>query len=258
VGRIIHLLSLVAVIAIPALGWFAADWSGGTTLVVYWFETLAGCVLISARILLHRRWAPTRGHFKYQAPSSDRRSSQTASFLSGFSVTSFAFCAAHALFLAAVLLLLPLDHNEEIAQVDWRSVRFGCLTVLAFLGLDFLVDLISLRRWPFWDIEQLANQGLGRIVVVHLTLIFGFIGIAATDAPDALFGIFVALKTLSALSWALPLWAPKTPPNWLSRMMNRVPGVRPGESFEESWAKDQAAETKRRAQNEQTWVRGRR
>ncbi len=254
-SRFVHLLSLVAVIAIPAVGWFAADWSGGTTLVVYWFETVAGCLLISARILLHRRWTPTQGHFRYQAPSTDRRSSQSASFLTAFTITSFVFCAVHALFLAAVLFLLPLDHNVGIAQVDWRSVCFGSLAVLAFLCLDFLVDLIGLRRWPFWDIEQLANQGLGRIVVVHLTLIVGFIGIAATGAPDALFGVFVALKTLAALSWALPQWEPKRPPGWLSRMMNRVPSVRPGVSFEEFWAKDQAAERARRETNEQPWVR---
>ena len=41
-----------------------------------------------------------------------------------------------------------------------------------------------------------ANQGISRVAVVHLTLIVGMAGIALTDAPEALFGVFVVLKTL--------------------------------------------------------------
>jgi Family of unknown function (DUF6498) len=53
VTRIVHLLTLLAVNAIPAAGWFAAGWSAGTTLVVYWFETVAACAFVSARIFAH-------------------------------------------------------------------------------------------------------------------------------------------------------------------------------------------------------------
>jgi uncharacterized protein DUF6498 len=254
VTRIIHLLALLAVVAVPVVGWFAEGWSGGTTLVVYWFETVAACVFISARVLLHRRWAPRQGHFRYRAAVANRRGTQTSSFLAGFAVTSFGFCAAHAVFLCAILLLLRDDGKGELAHVDWRTAGFGCLVVLAFLVLDFAVDLVKLRRWSFSRIEQLAQRGLSRIVVIHLTLIFGLIGIAVTDAPDALFGIFVVLKTLAALSTALPQWEPTVAPGWLSRTMNRVP-VRPGARFEDSWTKGLEAESSRRERNERPWVR---
>jgi cytochrome b561 len=42
VTRIVHLLTLVAVNAVPAAGWFIEDWSARTTLLVYWFENVAG------------------------------------------------------------------------------------------------------------------------------------------------------------------------------------------------------------------------
>ncbi|MGB3481010.1 MAG: DUF6498-containing protein [Mycobacterium sp.] len=246
-------MTLLGVIAVPALGWFIADWSGATTLAVYWFETVAGCLFIAARILLHRRWNPRRGHFDYNAANTNRLSGQSMSFLSGFLLVSLAFSAAHGLFLGAILFLL--NHNDvgELAHIDWGSVGIACLSVLAFLAVDFLVDLSTLGTWSFWQMEQTGNHALSRVIVVHLTLLLGFLGVALTGAADAFFGVFVALKSMAALSHVVPQWDPATAPKWLSGVMNRVPNVRPGETFEDFWAKDRAAETSRRAKNEQPW-----
>jgi hypothetical protein len=256
VTRIINLLTLLAVNAVPAAGWFVEDWSAGTTLTVYWFENVAVCLFVSARIIAHQRWTPRRGHFRYQAPNAQRRSSQ-ASFVTGFLVTSLVFSAAHGVFLGAILFLLDHNGQTDLAGVDWRSAGIGCLYMLVFLAIDFVADLFGLRQWSFWQIEQTANRSLGRIVVVHLTLIFGMFAAAFTDF-SALFGVFVVLKTLNALSTALPQWEPATAPTWLSRAMNRLPNVRPGERFEDQWVKDRADEAERRAGNERPWTAARR
>ena len=254
--RIVHLLTLLAVNAVPAAGWFAGGWSAGTTLIVYWFETVAACLFVAARILAHRRWSPRRGHFRYQAPKSDRPRSQS-SFLQGFLVTSLVFSAAHGLFLGVILFVLDHNGQGDLAGVDWRSVKLGSLCILVALAIDFGVDLLGLRRWSFWQIEQTANRSLGRVVVVHLTLVLGMFAAAMTDAT-ALFGVFVVLKTLYSLSMALPQWEPATAPEWLSRLMNRFPSVRPGERFEDAWAKDRADEVERRERNEEPWTGARR
>jgi hypothetical protein len=251
VPRIAHLLFALAVIAVPAVGWFAADWSGATTLAVYWFETLAGCLFIAARVLVHRRWVPCRGHFSYAAPAAERRTSRRQSFLMGFATTSLAFCTVHAVFLVVIFSVLRRTGSAAMTQIDWHSVAFGCLSVSLFLALEFALDLLTLRRWSFRQIEMLAQRGLSRIVVVHATLVAGFIGIALTDAPDALFGVFVVLKSLAALSAAVPQWEPATAPRALSRVMNRIPNVRHGPSFEESWARERVDESARRSENEQ-------
>lgn len=253
----LHVLALLGAIGVPVFGWFVADWSGLTTLVLYWFETVAVCAFVIARIALHRRWTPLRGHFRYQAPSGRRDSAHRTSFLAGFAVTSLVFCAAHGLFLGAVLFVLQHNGHRGFAEVNWHSVGFGCLSVLLFLALDYLMDLSTLRQWSFGDIETAANQGLSRVIVVHLTLILGFLGIAMTGAPDALFGVFVVLKSMSALSYAVPQWQPAAPPKWLSRIMNRVPNVHPGKRFEEFWADDVAQEKTRRSSNELPWSGGR-
>lgn len=255
--RFVHPLALLGVIAVPILGWFVEDWSGATTLAVYWFETVATSALIVARIVLHRRWSPRRGHFRYRAPSTKGRTTQSNSFLSGFALVAFAFSGAHALFLGIILFLLHRNDADRFAEIDWRSVGFGCLSVAVLLGFDFLVDLRTLRRWSFWQIETTANRALGRVVVVHLTLIFGLLAIAVTGVPNSFFGVFVVLKSMAALSAVLPQWEPATPPAWFAALMNRLPNVHPGKRFEEFWAEDRADETERRERNEEPWVRSR-
>ncbi|KUI34311.1 hypothetical protein AU195_19420 [Mycobacterium sp. IS-1496] len=255
--RFVHLLTLLGLVAVPAAGWFAADWSGGTTLAVYWVENVATCVFVSLRILAHQTWSPRRGHFRYTAPSADRRTAR-GSFLSGFVVTGFAFCAAHGVFLGVILFLLDRNGKSGFAEIDWRSVGVGCAGVVILLAVDFLVDLPGLRRLPFHQLEQTANQGVGRVIVVHLTLIFGMVGVAVTGAPSTFFGVFIVLKTLFAISTALPQWEPEAAPTWFSRLMNRLPNVHPGRTFEEFWAADRAAERARREQNERPWSGGRR
>jgi hypothetical protein len=253
--RIIHLLALLAVNAIPAAGWFIDGWSAGTTLVVYWFENVAVCLFVAARIIANQRSSPRRGHFKYQAPKSAGRGSQT-SFVKGFLVTSLAFSAAHGVFLGVILFVL--DHNGQagLAGVVWHQVRNGCIGVLVVLAIEFALDLPALRRWTFWQIELTANRSLGRVAVVHLTLVLGMFGAVMTDA-SALFGVFIVLKTLNALSMALPQWEPTTPPKWLSRVLNRLPNVHRGEDFEDSWARERADEAERRTKNEQPWTAAR-
>jgi hypothetical protein len=56
-------LTLLAVNAIPAAGWFLAGWPAGTTLVVYWFETVAACAFVSARHRCSSADEPTRYAF---------------------------------------------------------------------------------------------------------------------------------------------------------------------------------------------------
>lgn len=251
------MLTLLGVNAIPVAGWFVEDWSAGTTLAVYWFENVAACLLVAARIVIHQRLSPRRGHFRYRAPNAERRASQ-ASFVQGFLVTSLAFSAAHGVFLGVILFVLNRNGERFLADVDWRSVGFGCVSVVVFLAIDFAVDLFGLSRWSFLQIEQTAYRGLGRVVVVHLTLVIGLFAVAITGAPATLFGVFVAFKTLYALSTAMPQWEPATAPEWLSRVMNRLPNVAPGHKFEDQWLKDRAEEAARRNGNEQPWAGARR
>jgi hypothetical protein len=255
VRKVFQFLALLGVNAVPALGWFVEGWSAGTTLAIYWFENVAACLFIGLRIFLHRRWHPCRGHFRYQA----RRQGQgprpaPAPFLGNFLQLSLVFSAAHGFFLGMLLFLLNHNGKVAIAEVSWPEMRIGCGNVLLFLAVSFLADLRGLAQRPFAWVERLADWNFGRIIVVHLTLIFGMFAVAMTGATKAFFGVFVVLKTMADLSAVIPQWQPKTPPRWLSNMMNKVPNAHPGEKFEDFWVKDNTEEETRVAANEQPWT----
>ena len=251
--RLLHAVLGVAVAAVPAVGWFVGDWTAGTTLLVYWFETVASCLFVAVRIAAHQRWRPSRGHFRHR-PRGGRPAARGPGFLSGYLVTTLAFSAAHGLFLAVILVLLSRTGHAQWAAVDWRSAANGCVLVLVLLAVDLAADLPRLAGWSFSGLEQLAVRSIGRVAVVHLTLVCGLFALALTDAPSALFGIFVALRTLYQLSLALPQWEPATPPAWLSAAMNRLPQAHAGQRFEDSWARDRLAEADRRQHNDQPWT----
>jgi hypothetical protein len=247
VTRIIHLLALLALNAVPVAGWFGRHDTGR--------------LLVRNRRGMRLRFGPHR------CPSA-LESTLRACQVPGTEIGQAAF---------AELLPSGVPRHEprllrgarpvsgchpvrarsqrpgRLAGVDWRSVKLGSLYVLIALAIDFVVDLPGLRRWSFWQIEQTANRSLGRVAVVHLTLVLGMFGAAMTDA-SALFGVFVVLKTLYSLSTALPQWEPATVPNWLGRAMNRLPNVHPGQRFEDVWATDRANEAERRERNEQPWT----
>lgn len=66
VGR---LLQALGVNSVPAVGFLGQGWSIGTTLALYWVETVLVIALVATRIVVHRRrsspassasWCPSR------------------------------------------------------------------------------------------------------------------------------------------------------------------------------------------------------
>lgn len=158
--------------------------------------------------------------------------------------------------------MLVIYGSENVAACLLVSLRIALHgrgtprrgNVLLFRAFDFLVDLRGLRGRPFLWIEPVADRNLARAVMVHLTIVFGMLGVALTGATRAFFGVFVALKTLNDLSAVLPQWNPATPPRWMCGAMERLPNAHPGQTFAEFWARDQEEEERaRREGNEQPW-----
>lgn len=255
----LQILAMLCVNAVPALGWFVGGWDAGTLLVIYWFENVVATLFIGTRIFIHRRLAPCRGHFEYLARQ-DARGGRRGTFLSGYMTLTLFFSGAHGIFLAAIILLLTHNgHGDEIG-LDWHEVMRGCGSVLLFLTLSLAFDLPGLRKKTFFWIEQMADRHLGRVVIVHLSIVFGMLAIAMTNVPKAFFGVFVGFKTLNDLATVLPPWNPEVPPRWLCRVMDMVPNAsgkgRKDETFAGFWKRDHAAEIERRRRNEAAFVKG--
>jgi hypothetical protein len=241
--------------AIPAAGWFLGDWSAGTMLVLYWLETLIGTLLVGIRIVIHRRLRPSKGHWNYQAPQGQQQQQQTSNrstYLTAFLVPALVFTFAHGIFLA-VLGWMMIENNKLTPEVriNRHNLLAGLIGILGFQLIDFVVDLIWLRTRSFAWIERLGQASLSRVIVIHLTIIGGMAAVMFTGANRNFFGVFIFLKTMLNMSLVIPQWQPKTPPAWLSNVMDRIGSPKyKNTNFSQFWKETDQQEEARIARNE--------
>lgn len=238
--------------AIPALGWFVGDWSAGTTLVLYWLETLLGTLLVGVRILVHRQVRPSCGHWDYQAPQTQaQRNGRPGSYLPAFLVPALIFTLAHGIFLAALGFIMFAKNLSPEARVNEHDLFLGLIGIGIFQGGDFLFDLIWIRDKSFEWMERLGQRTLSRVFVVHFTIVGGMAAVMFTGANRDFFGIFIFLKTLLNCSVFLPQWQPKAPPAWLSGAMDRIKSPKhKNTTFNQFWKQEDDQEKARLVRNE--------
>lgn len=217
---------------VSGTGWFLGGWAPSTALVVFWFENLILAVLIGVRIAAHRRVTRTRGH--------------EDGFLAGFLASTLTFTFAQALLLGLVLgalLQTPLDREEIVTGLQW---------LLAAHAISLTFDLFTIGRWPFSEIRGRVEWMLGRVVVVHLSLIGGMGLLVVMGQPIWFFSIFVAIKIAIDLFSLLPRWrAGVDPPAVLVWLTGLFPPPKGKGTFQEYWRKERAAEAAKHASDEE-------
>ena len=253
--RLTQLLTLLGLNSVPAIGWFVGGWSAGTTLGLYWIESVLSGLLFGAKVLLHSRVNPRRGHFDYRVREGTNRSNG-GTYLSAFFPILLIFTAAHGFFLAMLVFLLT--HNGKGAEIElnWEELWKGSLIMAGLLVFNFLLDLPGLKKRSFLWAESQGDRLLSRVFVVHITLIFGMAAVAFTGVTRSFFAVFVVLKTMADLAGILPQWNPKEPPKWLCTLMDKVPNANKShanETFAEFWKKDNVKENNRKVFNEEPW-----
>ena len=227
---VLRALQILGVNAVPAWGFFDDRWSASSTLVVYWFENVFAALLIAARVVIHRKVTRKRGYF----------ASATAynSFLSSFLSSSLLFTAAHGVFIAVIVFLLASTGVPKAADIGR-----GIAGVSAFLALGLAIDLVNIRNRSFAYIRRLTEHAMGRVIVVHFTILFGMAIAAFTGRMSAVFAVFAVLKVMLDLGGQLPDYDPAEAPRWLVFATAKLSGGKM--DFNEYWRKSRA----QRAQN---------
>ena len=250
VGRVAQALGLNSV---PALGLFGAGWTAGTALALYWIESVLVIVLVSARIALHRRQTRKSGHWHAGVQTIHRSGKvverKSVTHLQSYLGVAIPFTLAHGLFLSMLLFMVFRERPETDYRVSFPDLRDGVVGVAILLVVGFLFDLIGLRQRPFRWIERGTERALGRVFVVHLTIVIGMFATVWTDGPSGLFAVFIGLKTLFDLGSVLPQKELELePPRWL-RGFDKVKG-KDGESFSQHWRRTEEAARQQREENE--------
>lgn len=252
-----HLLIAIALNAIPLIGIWKFGWAGGTVLLLFWLETLLGHLAAMIKIKRHAALTRKRGHFTYT--SVDQRSREGGSYFGHFASIAMVFTIAHGFFLGVILAMLAHNKPEWVAfNVSWDNFKYGALLVAALVVVDLVIDLPNLGKRSFFWIENQAGKRLTRVLVMHLTLIFGFGAMAMFESPMAMVIVLIVLKTLldAASSMVLddaPIDAgyPEKPPKLLSWMEQMKPPAAGKETLAEYWARGRVETLARRKRHEE-------
>lgn len=242
--------------AIPIYGVLRLHWSVVNVLVLFWVENLLVAAFTCARIAVHRALTRKRGHWRRgQLATSSDAVGRGATLLGEYATVAFAFTLAHGVFVLLIAFIVGHNQpNEPAWQFSPGALRQGVLLLSGVFAAGFLADLPGMRQRPFAWIHLVVRQRLGRVLVLHLAIIFGMMAMAATESALGLLFVLIGLKALWELAMTgTPAPMGDLPPAWALRLGERFGKDKGGaEGFARDWKRDAQASRRRAAEDEET------
>jgi hypothetical protein len=252
----VGVLVVLIVNALPFWGVFGWNLDPAQLVLLFWLENLANTVLISGRILVHRRLTRKRGHFNVHVKTTTTRGGKSTtkvnrngSALVAFLLPTLVFTLVHGIFLVILVkLLMPAD-DAGVALFS-SQIKVASLTLVGALLLGFVGDLVGIRERPFAWIRQMSELALGRVVGIHLILLFGLFTVVMWQTSKFVLGAILLLKLMADLSGVIPQQKMEDkPPKWLAWTSRfNKPGE---ESFEDYWKREHRQEKSAHARDEE-------
>lgn len=263
--RLAACVVVLLVNAVPVVGVLYHGWSVASVLVLYWFENLLVAACTCIRIAVHRRLTRKRGHWRdSQLGVGSNGKPLRGGLLVEYATGAFVFTFAHGVFVAIIVFALGHEHADEpMWRFSLQQVGYGALVVAAMLAIELMVDLATLRSRSYAWMQEQARRRMGRVVILHLVIIFGMAAMAMTGSPLGIMFLLVGLKTLSEIATAAAGERvgeapaaddlPQEPPAWVLKFADRFGKHKGGaEAFRAQWKKDRQAEREKAGDDEQT------
>jgi hypothetical protein len=220
--RWLNLLFVLLVNAVPLVGVKYFGWSASTVVVLYWCENLAVAFFTCARIALHRALTRKRGHWRAgQLGTKVNDKPSTSGLLGEYATMAFVFTLAHGIFVGAFVLIGAQDHGTDPHWAFSREQLLqGLRWMLAAMTVEFVIDAATMRSRSFAWLRAYVDARMGRVIIMHLAIIFGMWGMMATESPFAVLYVLIGLKTLWDLfaSGTSAKELPDEPPAWALKL----------------------------------------
>lgn len=262
--RLAACVVVLLVNAVSIVGVLYHDWSVASVLVLYWFENLLVAACTCIRIAVHRRLTRKRGHWRdSQLGISSNGKPLRGGLLAEYATGAFVFTFAHGVFVAIIVFALGHEHADDpLWRFSLHQVGYGALVVAAMLAAELMVDLATLRSRSYAWMQEQARRRMGRVVILHLVIIFGMAAVAMTGSPLGIIFLLVGLKTLTELATAAAGERggdepaadnlPQEPPAWVLKFADRFGKHKGGaEAFRAQWTKDRLAEREKAGNDEE-------
>jgi hypothetical protein len=177
---------LLVVNLVPLFGVLFWGWDVATVLIAYWLENGVIGVLNIPKILLAARDTPLIGPI-----------------MAGFFALHYGgFWIGHGFFVFLIVgiatggpfgFLLGLDPVGNVARDP--QVLLIALLLLVSHGVSFFFNYLGRREYVQTTPMKQMMQPYGRLMILHVTIIFGAFAAIALGQPVALVALLVILKT---------------------------------------------------------------
>ncbi len=168
------LVFLVLVNLLPVVGVFVFGWDIATILALYWLETI-----IIGALNIPKMWACEGGI-------------GSKVFITVFFMVHFGmFCAGHLIFLNATF-----NTNAVLATAfDGGPLTWTALSLLISHTFSMMINFFAKREYEGRQPNEQMFFPYGRIVVMHIVIIFGGFLALILGAPIAALLLLIVLKT---------------------------------------------------------------
>ena len=211
------LLALLLANAVPIIGVLFLGWTVFPLLLLYWLENVIVGGFNVAKMLLARPAEPIYWAGKL--------------FLIPFFIVHFGgFTFVHGVLLVALFGpkgLQPFDLLTAVpAGIRTNQLGWGFLSLVASHGFSFFWNYLKNGEYQRASLQILMGQPYGRIVVLHLTVLFGGWVVILLGSPVGALVVLVGLKT--AADWRAHVaerkkFAPRTVPFGDTDQVDKVP-----------------------------------
>jgi hypothetical protein len=180
------LMALVAANLVPLIGVIAFGWDLGTLMLLYWLES----AIIGFYNILKLAIVAKRGAF-FLAPF--------------FAVHYGLFMLVHLVFICVLFLrdrVGPGDMfpDSRIISDYVKSTALAAASLFVSHGISFCVNFVGQKEYIQTDPGTQMVSPYGRIIVMHLTILFGGFVTFLLGAPIAVLVLFVILKTVADMA----------------------------------------------------------
>jgi len=189
---------LVVANLVPLVGVLFFGWSVATVLIAYWLENGVIGLINIPKILLAGRDADQSWRLSKSAP------------LAAFFVIHYGvFWLVHGLFVffltgfAALTggLFYGVFSNPDAGTslIEGQAVGVMVLLLLVSHGTSFVVNYVGRREYETTTPAKQMFEPYGRLVILHVTIVFGAFFVIFLGQPVALVALLVLFKTIGDL-----------------------------------------------------------
>lgn len=184
-------LALIAANLVPLAGSILLDWSVFLIIFLFWTENLIIGIFNIVKISLAQGRESTRAAKLFAAPF--------------FLIHYGGFCAGHGVFVLSVFgkwanVDLKNFHNFVQGLFIEEKAVYAVAALFLSHGLSLIYNYVLKGEYRQATVNKVMMAPYSRIVVLHLTIIFGALLVSLLKAPQAGLALLVVLKTAIDLS----------------------------------------------------------